>query len=112
MLQKDRVNGKAGVMIPESNVKDLMLRKDVVSAVKKNKFRVYAVKTIDQGIEVLTGKRSGEIKPDGTFPRGSINYLVDEKLKDLALGIKNFGEEDKNEGNNKGKRVKGKAKKE
>jgi ATP-dependent Lon protease len=99
-------------MIPESNVKDLMLRKDVIGAVKKKKFRVYAVKTIDQGIEVLTGKRAGEIKPDGTFPRGSINYLVDKKLKDLALGIKNFGEEDKKEDNNKRKRKKGKAKKE
>jgi predicted ATP-dependent protease len=106
------LTGKQGVMIPESNVKDLMLRKDVVSAVKKNKFRVYAVKTIDQGIEVLTGKSAGEMKPNGTFPRGSINYLVDKKLKDLALGIKNFGEEDKNEGNKKGKGKKGKVKKE
>jgi predicted ATP-dependent protease len=88
-----------------------MLRKDVVSAVKKRKFHVYAVKTIDQGIEVLTGKRFGEIKPDGTFPRGSINYLVDKKLKDLALGIKNFGEEEKKDDNNKEKKKKRKAKK-
>ena len=51
-------------MIPESNVKDLMLRKDVVEAVKKKKFHVYAVKTIDEGIEILTGKKAGEIKPD------------------------------------------------
>ena len=99
-------------MIPESNVKDLMLRKDVVSAVKKKKFRVYAVKTIDQGIEILTGKRAGENKPDRTFPRGSINYLVDKKLKDLALGLKNFGEEDNKDDNKKGKGKKGKAKKE
>ena len=66
----------------------------------------------DQGIEVLTGKRAGEMKPDGTFPRGSISYLVDKKLKKLALGLKNFGEEDKNEGNKKGKGKKGKAQKE
>jgi lon-related putative ATP-dependent protease len=105
------LTGKQGVMIPESNVKDLMLRKDVVSAVKKNKFRVYAVKTIDQGMEVLTGKKAGEKKPDGTYPRNSINYLVDKKLKELALGLKNFGEEDKNEGNSKGKGKKDKAKK-
>jgi ATP-dependent Lon protease len=106
------LTGKQGVMIPESNVKDLMLRKDVVSAVKKKKFHVYAVKTIDQGIEVLTGKRAGEIKPDGTFPRGSINYLVDNKLKDLALGLKNFGEEDNKDDNNKEKGKKAKTKKE
>jgi len=109
--KKIGLTGKQGVMIPESNVKDLMLRKDVVSAVKRKKFRVYAVKTIDQGIEVLTGKKSGEIKPDGTFPRGSINYLVDKKLKDLALGLKNFGEEDDKDDNKKGKGKKGKAKK-
>ena len=99
-------------MIPKSNIKDLMLRKDVVSAVKKKKFWIYAVKNIDQGIEVLTGKRAGEMKPDGTFPRGSINYLVDKKLEELALGLKNFGDEDKNGDNKKGKGKKGKAKKE
>ncbi len=106
------LTGKQGVMIPKSNIKDLMLRKDVVSAVKKKKFRIYAVKNIDQGIEVLTGKRAGEMKPDGIFPRGSINYLVDKKLNELALGLKNFGEEDKSEDNKKGKGKKGKVKKE
>ncbi len=108
--KKAGLSGKQGVMIPESNVKDLMLRKDVVNAVKKKKFRVYAVKTIDQGIEILTGKKAGEKKPDGTYPRGSINFLVDKKLKDLALGIKNFGDEEKNQRNNRRKK-KGKAKK-
>lgn len=106
------LTGKQGVMIPESNVKDLMLRKDVVSAVKKNKFRIYAVKTIDEGMEVLTGKKAGEKKPDRTYPRNSINDLVDKKLKELALGLKNFGEEEKTEDNNKGKGKKRKAKKE
>jgi ATP-dependent Lon protease len=106
------LTGKQGVMIPESNVKDLMLRKDVVNAVKKYKFHVYAVKTIDEAIEVLTGKKAGEKKPDGTYPRNSINYLVDKKLEELALGLKNFGEEEKNEGNNEGKGKKRKAKKE
>ena len=106
------ITGKQGVMIPESNVKDLMLRKDVVNAVKKKKFRIYAVKTIDEGIEVLTGKKAGEKKPDGTYSRNSINFLVDKKLKELALGLKNFGEEEKAEDNNKGKGKKRKAKKE
>jgi ATP-dependent Lon protease len=85
-------------MIPESNVKDLMLHKDVVEAVKKKKFHIYAVKTIDEGIEILTRKKAGEVKPDGAYPKGTINGLVNEKLKELAEGLKKFGEEEKKEG--------------
>ena len=96
--RKEGLTGKQGVMIPESNVKDLMLRKDVVEAVKKKKFHVYAVKTIDEGVAILTGKRAGEMKPDGTYPKGTINALVNEKLKELAEGLKKFGEEEKKEG--------------
>jgi ATP-dependent Lon protease len=87
------LNGSQGVMIPASNVKDLMLRKDVVAAVREEKFRIYAVRTIDEGIEILTGKPAGEKQPDGTYPQGTINFRVDEKLKDLAEKIKIFGEE-------------------
>ncbi|MFC1884709.1 Lon protease family protein [Thermodesulfobacteriota bacterium] len=93
--KKMGANKKQGVMIPESNIKDLMLRKDVVEAVKKGKFHIYPVSTIDEGIEILTDKKAGERKPDGTYPKGSINNLVDRKLKDLAEGLKNFGN-DKN----------------
>ena len=99
--RKEGLTGKQGVMIPESNVKDLMLRKDVVEAVKKKKFHVYAVKTIDEGIEILTGKEAGEIRPNGTYPKGTINALVNEKLKELAEGLKKFGEEEKKEENKK-----------
>jgi len=90
------LNGKQGVMIPESNVKDLMLRKDVVEAVETGKFHVYAVKTVDEGIEILTDKKAGEMKADGTYPTGTINALVDKKLKELAEGLKIFGNGDKN----------------
>jgi lon-related putative ATP-dependent protease len=99
--RKEGLTGKQGVMIPESNVKDLMLRKDVVEAVKKKKFHVYAVKTIDEGIEILTGKKAGGIKPDGAYPKGTINALVNQKLKELAEGLKKFGDEEKKEGNKK-----------
>jgi lon-related putative ATP-dependent protease len=88
--------GKQGVMIPEANIKDLMLRKDVVAAVKKGKFHVYSVKTIDEGIEILTGKKAGEIQADGTYPKGTIDYLVNDKLKTLAEGLKKFGNDEKN----------------
>jgi len=89
--------GDQGVMIPKANVKDLMLRKDVVEAVKKGTFHIYAVRTIDEGIEILTGKKAGEKKADGTYPKGSINDLVDRKLKELAEGLKSFGEKEEKE---------------
>ena len=85
------------VLIPDSNVKDLMLRKDVVEAVKEGRFHVYAVKTVDEGVELLTGKKAGKIKADRTYPKGTINYLVDKKLRELAEGLKNFGEQEKEE---------------
>ena len=84
-------------MIPESNVKDLMLRKDVVEAVKKGHFHIYPVKNIDEGIEILTGKKAGEKKADGTYPKGTINYLVDNKLRELAEGLKRFGDKENEE---------------
>jgi ATP-dependent Lon protease len=103
--RKKGITKKQGAMIPESNVKDLMLRKDVVDAVKKGAFHIYSARTIDQGIEILTGKKAGERKADGTYTKGSINDLVDRKLKDLAEGLKNFG---KNEENGEDKKSGGK----
>jgi predicted ATP-dependent protease len=94
------LTGKQGVMIPHLNVDDLMLRKDVVEAVKEGKFRIYSVKTIDQGIEILTGVEAGEKLGDGRFKEGTVNGLVDEKLRELGIKIKEFegrGEEGKEE---------------
>jgi ATP-dependent Lon protease len=85
------LNGGQGVMIPQSNVKDLMLRKDVIAAVEEKRFRIYAVSTIDAGIEILTGKKAGSLQPDGKYPGGTINYLADRKLMELAEGIQKFG---------------------
>ena len=99
------LNGKQGVMIPHSNVKDLMLRDEVVQAVKDGKFHVWAVRTIDEGIEILTGKKAGERKKDGTYPAGTINKMVDDKLKDLADRLAAFGKDEK-----KGKSRKSKSK--
>ena len=73
--------GTQGVIIPKSNVLNLMLREDVVEACKKGKFHIYAVSHIDQGIEILTGIPAGKLNKSGNYPKGSINYLVQEKLK-------------------------------
>jgi lon-related putative ATP-dependent protease len=78
--------GAQGVLIPASNVKHLMLRHDIVDAVAAAQFHVYAVETIDQGIELLTGVPAGERGDTGEFPAGSINQLVEARL--LALSEK------------------------
>ena len=84
------LTGSQGAMIPHQNVGDLMLQKDVVEAVAKNKFHIYPVSTIDQGIEILTGVKAGERKKDGTYDAKSVNYLVDHKLRDLAHRMREF----------------------
>jgi len=84
------LTGKQGVMIPHLNVDDLMLRKDVVEAVKDVKFHIYPVKTIDQGIEVLTDMEAGEKLENGRFKEGTVNDLVDKKLRELGIKIKEF----------------------
>jgi predicted ATP-dependent protease len=91
------LSGDQGVVIPQSNVKDLMLRKDVVAAVKEGRFTIYGVKNIDEGIEILTGRPAGELQADESYPEKTINFLVDQKLKELAEGIKDFpdGQESK-----------------
>ena len=78
------LTGDQGVMIPESNVKNLMLREDVVEAIKEGKFHIYPVGSIDQGIEVLTGVAAGEPDEDGGYPEGSINHLVQSRLDEMA----------------------------
>jgi lon-related putative ATP-dependent protease len=84
------LTGKQGVMIPHLNLDDLMLRKDVVETVKAGKFRIYPVKTIDQGIEILTGVEAGERLEDGKFREGTVNDLVDKKLWEFGTKIKEF----------------------
>ncbi|MEO0076683.1 MAG: ATP-dependent protease, partial [candidate division WOR-3 bacterium] len=79
------LTGTQGVIIPEANVEDLMLKQEVVEAVKQGKFHIYAIKTIDEGIELLTGLKAGEKDEQGNYPSGTVNYLVNEKLKQLAL---------------------------
>ena len=78
------LDGTHGVMIPIQNVMNLNLSDGVVEAVKNKKFHIYAVSTIEEGIEVLTGVPAGRKDKNGNFPAGTINYLVYEKLKKYA----------------------------
>ena len=87
------LTGSQGVLIPHLNIHDLMLREDVVEAIKNGKFHLYAVKTIDQGIEILTGRKAGERQKDGKFKKNTVNYSVDQKLLEFTLKLKKFSEE-------------------
>ncbi|MGO8807284.1 MAG: Lon protease family protein [Candidatus Bathyarchaeia archaeon] len=84
------LSGQQGVMIPESNVQNLMLKEEVVEAVKAGQFNIYSVKTIDEGIEFLTGTKAGETRADGTFEEGTVNYMVNKQLTEMAVKLKEY----------------------
>ena len=85
------LTGNQGVMVPHQNVEDLMLRDEVIEAVKTKKFHIYSVRTIDEGIEILTGISAGEKDSAGKYPEGSVNFLVDKRLRELADALKKYG---------------------
>ena len=85
------LNGAQGVMIPRANTRNLMLRPDVVEAVKAGKFRVYAVGTIDEGIEILTGVPAGKRDEAGKYPERSVNERVEQKLRQFTEQQKKIG---------------------
>lgn len=87
------LTGEQGVMIPRRNVVNLMLEEEVVRAVKEGKFHIYAVDTVDEGIEILTGIPAGERGEDGRYPEGTVNYLVQKKLEMYNDLIANKGKE-------------------
>jgi lon-related putative ATP-dependent protease len=84
--------GEQGVIIPESNVQNLMLKEGVVEAVNEGKFHIWAVKNIDQGIEILTGVKAGLRRAEGIFEEGTVNYRVDKQLRQMAKKLKEFPE--------------------
>jgi predicted ATP-dependent protease len=84
------LTGRQGVMIPHLNLGDLMLRKDVIEVVKEGKFHIYPVRTIEQGIEILTGVEAGARLDNGRFKEGTVNDLVDKKLRELGIKIREF----------------------
>jgi lon-related putative ATP-dependent protease len=91
------LNGEQGVIIPQSNVANLMLREDVVEAVAAKKFSIWAVSAINEGIEILTGVPAGERGPDGKFPKDSVNYRVEQRLREFGERMKEAGKEKKEE---------------
>ena len=90
ICKKRGLTGKQGVIIPIQNVRNLHLTDEIIESVKEKKFHIYAVSTIDEGIEILTGVPAGKQNKDGKYPAGTINYLVYEKLKKYYENSKNL----------------------
>jgi lon-related putative ATP-dependent protease len=95
------LTGRQGVVIPHQNVQDLMLRPDVLDAIRAKKFHVYPVKTISEGIGILTGVPGGERLPNGKFTPGSVFAQADRKLHDMAIAFERFGREANNDNGKK-----------
>src|SRR5215470_9172512 len=85
------LSGEQGVIIPAASVKNLMLREDVIDAVRQGQFHIWAIRTVDEGIEILTGEPAGERYPDGTWEPETVNARVDQRLRDYAQRLKDFG---------------------
>jgi len=87
-----RLTGRQGVVIPEANVSNLMLDEEVVAAVREGRFRVFAVRTIDEGIALLTGRPAGRRRADGTYPEGTVHAFVAARLSAYAEQLRAFTE--------------------
>jgi len=91
ICRKMGLSGTQGVLIPAQNVSNLVLRREVQDAVKSGLFHIYAVRTVYEGLEILTGLHAGARNPKGLFPEGTINAMVDRALREMARTVKEFG---------------------
>ena len=89
------LDGSQGVIIPERNVRNLMLRKDVVEAVGEKRFHIHAIDHLEEGIEILMETKTGEIGQDGSYPEGTFHRLVEDRLAALREASKREGDRDK-----------------
>ena len=88
------LTGEQGVVLPASNVANLMLKETVVEAIRQGKFHLWPVRTIDEGIEVLTGVKAGERQSDGSFEAESVNSMVDQRLREMVETLQHFGKQE------------------
>jgi lon-related putative ATP-dependent protease len=93
------LDGTHGVVIPRKNVKHLMIKQEVVDAVGEGKFFIYPIDRVEEGMEIFTGMPMGEMKEDGTYPEGTVNYLVTKRLEDIFQAMKERKEELKDKDN-------------
>jgi lon-related putative ATP-dependent protease len=91
------LDGTHGVIIPRKNVHNLMIKKEVVDNVKEGNFTIYPIEHVEEGLEILTGLPAGQLKEDGTYPDGTINYLVIKRLEEISKSLKEKKDEKKEE---------------
>ncbi|NWF51850.1 MAG: AAA family ATPase [Nitrospirae bacterium] len=89
------LNGSHGVIIPRRNVKNLMLKSELIDAVREGMFNIYPIDRVEEGIEILTDLPVGELKDDGTYPENTVNYLVVKRLTEITEAVKEKKEEEK-----------------
>jgi len=87
------LSGRQGVIIPAKNARNLMLKQEVIDAVKEGTFHIWSISTIEEGIEILTGMEAGMLQPNGTYPEGTLFRLVDDRLVELVEIVRKFGKE-------------------
>jgi lon-related putative ATP-dependent protease len=93
------LDGSHGVIIPSRNVKNLMLKQEVLDAVMAGKFSIYSIDSIDEAIEIMTDMPAGEMREDGTYPEGTVNYLAAKRLAEIDESMQK--KKDKDKENNK-----------
>ncbi|MCJ7596011.1 MAG: ATP-dependent protease, partial [Desulfobacterales bacterium] len=88
------LNGGQGVIIPTKNIRNLMLKQDVIDSVREGKFHVWPISTVEEGIEIMGGMEAGTLQPDGTYPEGTLFRKVDERLLEIAEIVRRFVKEE------------------
>jgi lon-related putative ATP-dependent protease len=88
------LDGRQGVIIPAKNVRNLMLKEDLIRSVKEGLFHIWPITAMEEGIQILTGMEAGALQPDGTYPKGTLFRKVDDRLVELAEIVKKFGKEE------------------
>ncbi len=94
ICRKRGFNGQQGVIVPKANEENLMLKEEIVNAVKEGHFHIYSVQHVNEALEILTGVQGGEKQADGTFDPESVNEKARQSLHDIAIKLKRFGKEE------------------
>jgi lon-related putative ATP-dependent protease len=95
VCKQDDLTGEQGVIIPESNVDNLMLNSDVVDAVAEGKFHIYSISTINEAVSLLMGLEAGEVDENGAYPEGTVNFMVNKKLMQYSQARLEFNKQAK-----------------
>jgi lon-related putative ATP-dependent protease len=91
------LDGTHGVIIPKRNIRNLVLNEAVIEAVRNGRFLIYAIDRMEEGLEILTDTKAGELQDDGTYPEGTINFLVEKRLTEISEALEKKKEKENGE---------------